>query len=393
MIQNHNSNQNPVFLNNLKKKAEKNEFIKEFVPLFMPYIGDNYRKKKILVVAGRPEHYSALKKYKKDSINDNYCDYLMKNDDKGCKRLQKDILDQMKSAGMTKVKINDISFYNFQFKPNDMNTAQWFKGKNLEELYNIFTNDVLGILKPKKIFFYGDAYDGINTRLKKPKVFENKNLDEFLKSKQIRIYRVSKCNYDNIAALLNAYWFIREAADFMQNHLRQNNNQFGSCIKQMQKYLRVFEKGIDSIVKNLPRTEREKINLPHDVNKLRIMLTYLYVKDLYIHYALVPQFMEFAYDLYEKDKLYRKNNIIAAFAKKTKKNISLDEAEKYLISLIGELNPNTDKESLKRCERIFKSTLKNKESLKICSPSDYEQICGRKPFFKKKKQSNFLYNV
>ena len=387
MIQNHDSNQNPDFLNNLKKIAEENEFIKEFVPLFMPYIGDNYRKKKILVVAGRPEHYSALKKYKKDSINENYCDYLMKNDDKGCKRLQKDILNRMESAGIENVKISDISFYNFQFKPNEKNAAQWFKEKNLEELYNIFANDVLGILKPKKIFFYGDAYDGINTRLKKPKVFENKNLDEFLKSKQIRICRESKGNYDNIAALLNAHWFISEAADFMQNHLRQDNNQFDSCIKQMQKYLRVFKKGIDSIVTNLPRTEREKINLPHDVNKLRIMLTYLNEKDLYIHYALVPQFMEFVDELYEKNELYRYKNIIEDFEEKSKKDVSqgeVNECEKTIMSLINELDPNTDKKSFIRCKRIFKSTLKNKESLKICSPSKYKQICGHKPFFKKK---------
>ena len=390
MIQNHDSNQNPVFLNNLKKKAGKNEFIKEFVPLFMPYIGDNYGKEKILVVAGRPEHYGALKRYLKryerNPLKKNYCDYLI-NDDKGCKRLQKDILDQMESAGIENVKISDISFYNFQFKPNEMNAAQWFKGENLEELYKIFANDVLGILKPKKIFFYGNAYDGINTRLKKPKVFENKNLDEFLKSKQIRICRESKGNYDNIAALLNAHWFISEAADFMQNHLRQGNNQFDSCIKQMQKYLRVFKKGIDSIVTNLPHTEREKINLPRDVNKLRVMLTYLHEKKLYIHYALVPQFMEFVDELYEKNELYRYENIIEAFEEKSKKDISqgeVNECEKTIMSLINELDPNTDKKSFIRCERIFKSTLKNKESLKICSPSDYEQICGHKPFFKKK---------
>ncbi len=389
MIQNHDSNQNTVFLNNLKKKAEKNEFIKEFVPLFMPYIGDNYGKEKILVVAGRPEHYGALKRYLKryerNPLKKNYCDYLI-NDDKGCKRLQKDILDQMESAGIENVKISDISFYNFQFKPNEMNAAQWFKGENLEELYKIFANDVLGILKPKKIFFYGNAYDGINTRLKKPKVFENKNLDEFLKSKQIRICRESKGNYDNIAALLNAHWFISEAADFMQNHLRQGNNQFDSCIKQMQKYLRVFKKGIDSIVTNLPHTEREKINLPRDVNKLRVMLTYLHEKKLYIHYALVPQFMEFVDELYEKNELYRYENIIEAFEEKSKKDISLDEAEKYLISLIGELNPNTDKKPLKQCKRIFKSYRKNSETLKIFSSKEYKkvkEVMVKKTFCKK----------
>lgn len=393
MIQNHDSNQNPVFLNNLKKKAKKNEFIKEFVPLFMPYIGDNYGKEKILVVAGRPEHYGALKRYKRNPLKEeNYCDYLMKSNDKGCQRLQKDVLNRMESAGIENVKISDISFYNFQFKPNEMNAAQWFKGENLEELYNIFANDVLGILKPKKIFFYGDAYDGINTRLKKPKVFENKNLDEFLKSKQIRICRESKGNYDNVVALLNAHWFISEAVDFLQNHLRQGNNQFDSCIKQMQKYLKKFEKGIDSIVTNLPRMEREKINLPRDVNKLRVMLTYLHKKNLYIHYALVPQFMEFAYDLYEKNELYHYKNLIEAFEEKSKKDISLDEAEKfdeaekYLISLIGELNPNTDKKPIKQCKRIFKSYRKNSETLKIFSSKKYKKVMEvmvKKTFCKK----------
>ena len=386
MTQNHDTNQISKIFNILKDKAIKNEFIIDSLPLFMPYIGDNYEEKRILVVAGRPEHYSALKKYKKDSINENYCDYLMKNDDKGCQRLQNDILDQIETAGIKGVKISDISFYNFQFKPNEKKATHWFKGKNLEELYNIFANYVIDILKPKKIFFYGDAYDGINTRLKKPKVFENKNLDEFLKSKQIRICRESKGNYDNIVALLNAHWFISEAADFMQNHLRQGNNQFDSCIKQMQKYLRVFEKGIDSIVTNLPRTEREKINLPRDVNKLRVMLTYLHEKKLYIHYALVPQFMEFVDELYEKNELYRYENIIEAFEEKFKKNINLDEAEKYLISLIGELNPNTDKKPLKQCKRIFKSYRKNSETLKIFSSKQYKkvkEVMVKKTFCKK----------
>lgn len=387
MTQNHNSNQSPDFFEHLNDKASKNDFIKDSPSLFMPFIGDKYSEKGILVIAGRPEHYGALKKYKENSPKGNYCDYLMKSSDKRCQKLQKDILNRMKSVGLKEIKINNISFYNFQFKPNEKNAAQWLKGEDLKKLYNIFINDIIGILNPKKIFFYRDAYDGINTRLKKPNVFGNKNLDEFLKSKQIEIYREHKSGYDNVVALLNTHWFLSETVDFMQNHLQQDNNQFNSCIKQMQRYLSEFKVGIDGIISNLSRAEQEKISLPRDVSKLQIMLTYLQKKNLYIHYALVPQFMDFVDDLYSSNKLYRHKHIIENFEKKSVKDISLDDAkaiEKKLKSIINKLHTKVNKKTFNQYKRIFKSASRDNESVKICSPSEYKQIHGHKSFFKKK---------
>ena len=93
MTQNHNSNQSPDFFERLNDKASKNDFIKDSPSLFMPFIGDKYSEKGILVIAGRPEHYGALKKYKENSPKGNYCDYLMKSSDKRCQKLQKDILN------------------------------------------------------------------------------------------------------------------------------------------------------------------------------------------------------------------------------------------------------------------------------------------------------------
>lgn len=297
--------------------------------IFIPYIGSDYRKEKILVIGNEKEYFNnkILSQTKKG-----YCDFLMTGNGKKnqsgngkrgeLKKLQETIAKQLLSNKESEEfflnRLKKIAYHNFVYDaPLKDYPQQGPSGKTLN-IYLKNLKDVLDILKPKKIFFLKKSTFTLIKRCKRPIAFDGKTLEEFLSSKSVPYEIISpNKNYEannDEAVIKKIADDLNEAfSTFYEEILRslcdeREKNKFKSIIKDLEKnpsndkyiegstdldYMCILEI-LRRIKKTISRLKSKQYSSEQkNTTTFKVMLKFLHDQDLYVANRFVPTLLKY----------------------------------------------------------------------------------------------------